>query len=105
MKKLISILMLISLLLTGVVAPASAQPDYQKYGRIALALVKEDYPGDPVKDYKYLGRKEGQNNQVTDSFEFKVTDQGKEKAVIVDIKHDLNNQKTLDISVREKNQG
>ncbi|MGM0846318.1 MAG: DUF3889 domain-containing protein [Bacillota bacterium] len=33
------------------------QPDYEKFGRIATAVVKEDYTGEKLTDYKYDGRK------------------------------------------------
>ena len=52
-------------------------PDYEKYGRIAMAVIKEDFPGEEVRDYKYLGRKQNSENEVVDSFQFKLTDEGK----------------------------
>jgi putative cell wall-binding protein len=40
------------------------QPDYEKWGRIAVAVVKENYPDSEIIDYKHLGQ---QNVSVTQS--------------------------------------
>mgnify|MGYP001406833058 CR=1 FL=1 len=102
MKKFLSCIILVSFLFNIVsYQEVQGQNDYQKYGRIAIALVKEDYPGAPVQEYQYLGREKLQGNQVRDSFEFRVTEQGQRKRVIVQVKHDLRNNKTVDISVKE----
>lgn len=74
-------------------------PDYQKYGRIAIAVVKEDYAPDEVIEYEYLGRKKLQGNKVTDSFKFIVEENKKELTVVVNITHDLQNNKTLQLTV------
>lgn len=105
MKKFLSGLMMVVFLFSVLsYQPAHGQTDYEKYGRIAIALVKEDYPSAPVSEYQYLGRQKLEGDKVKDSFQFKVTEQGKEKSVIVDIVHDIKNKKTLDVSVREAQQ-
>ncbi|PFA69483.1 hypothetical protein CN378_03635 [Bacillus sp. AFS015802] len=77
------------------------QVDYQKFGRIATAVIKEDYPGQPVKDYKYQGRQKVTANKVSDAFEFTVQENNAEKKVVVVVVHDLDNEKILNISVKE----
>ncbi|HWO78301.1 MAG TPA: DUF3889 domain-containing protein [Bacillus sp. (in: firmicutes)] len=102
MKKFLSCIILISFLFSAVGhQQAEGQVDYEKYGRVAIALVKEDYPGAPVQEYQYLGRKRVNENRVQDSFEFRVTESGRPKRVVVLVTHDPRNKKILDISVQE----
>jgi ribosomal protein L21E len=63
--------------------------------------MKEDYPGQPFKDYKYQGRQKLDENKLADSFEFTVQENNKEKKVLVKVVHDLSNEKTLNIAVEE----
>lgn len=74
-------------------------PDYEKYGRIALAVIKEDFPGEEVSDYKYLGRKQNSEDEVVDSFQFKLTEEGKPILATVQITHNLKNDKLLTLTV------
>ncbi|WP_175988116.1 DUF3889 domain-containing protein [Bacillus sp. Marseille-Q1617] len=91
------------LLFSSNVQAQQPQPsDYEKFGRIATAVIKEDYPGQPLKDYKYQGRQKIDENKLADSFEFTVQDNNAEKVVMVKVVHDLDNEKTLSISVEEK---
>jgi ribosomal protein L21E len=103
MKK--SIMMLVTvffLLFSSNVHALQPQPsDYEKFGRIAAAVMKEDYPGQPLKDYKYQGRQKLDENKLADSFEFTVQENNKEKKVLVKVVHDLSNEKTLNIAVEE----
>ena len=80
------------------------RPDYEKYGRIAIAVIKEDFPGEAVQDYQYMGRKQLSDGQVVDSFQFKVTDNGKPVIASVHITHDLKNNKLLNLTVTEQAQ-
>lgn len=99
MKKILSILFAVSIVFSASNVSAQ-QPDYQKYGQIALAVVKADYPGQPVTEYQYLGRKKLMNDQVEDSFLFNVTENGK-KDVTVKVRHSLADNKTLNLTVEE----
>jgi len=78
------------------------QPDYAKYGRIATAVVKEDYPGQNVVEYEYLGRENVSNQEVKDSFKFEVMQNNKPTFVIVTIQHHLQNNRLLNLTVREQ---
>ncbi|KON92506.1 DUF3889 domain-containing protein [Rossellomorea marisflavi] len=99
MKKPFLILCLLSLLLPSVAN--ATEVDYKKFGRIATVVVKEDYPGQSVKDYLYLGRKQLTNEKVSDTFEFTVQENNRDKRVLIIIVHDLANEKTLNITVHE----
>ncbi|MFB6469271.1 DUF3889 domain-containing protein [Cytobacillus sp. Hz8] len=76
--------------------------DYEKYGRIAISVVKEDYPGKEVVEYQYMGRQKVSATEVMDSFRFEVLENKKPKFVIVKIIHNLNNQKLLNLSIEEQ---
>jgi ribosomal protein L21E len=102
MKQSIMMLMAVFFLLFTSSVQAQQPSDYEKFGRIATAVIKEDYPGQPLKEYKYQGRQKMDENKLADYFEFTVQDNNAEKKVIVKVVHDLNNEKTLNISVAEK---
>jgi hypothetical protein len=75
--------------------------DYEKYGSIAIAVVKADYPGDPVTDYQFLGREKLSETEVLDSFKFQVKENGKTINVVVKVKHSVQNNKLLTLTVEE----
>jgi Protein of unknown function (DUF3889) len=81
---------------------ASEKPDYEKYGRIATSVVKEDFPGEEVVEYQYTGRQKISPSDVTDSFTFQVNQDGKPVSVIVKVTHSLDNKRTLSLTVEEK---
>lgn len=102
-KYLVSMLVLLILLMGIQSIDISAQrPDYEKYGRIATSVIKEDFPGEAVQDYKYLGRKQIDDRQVLDSFQYKVSVDGKPVILIVQITHDLKNNRLLSLAVTEQ---
>jgi hypothetical protein len=73
--------------------------DYEKYGRIAIAVVRADYPEAEVREYEYLGRVKGAETNVTDSFRFQIKEKGKMGYVIIRITHNLTNKKLLNLKV------
>lgn len=81
---------------------SAQQPDYAKYGNVAIAVVKADYPGIAVTEYNYIGRTKPNATDVTDSFRFKVTENGKPKVVVVKVTHNLENKKLLNLTVGEE---
>lgn len=85
-------------------AGAVQKPDYEKYGRIAIAVVKEDYPGEEVVDYQYGGRKKVTETDVTDTFTFSVKEDGKPVTVLVSVTHNLKDNKAVSLSVERKTQ-
>jgi hypothetical protein len=98
-KQLFTVLLLGAILFSFSTSTQAQQPDYEKYGKIAIAVVKADYPGEEVRDYKYLGRKKINDTTVEDSFRFQVQEDTKKIDVIVRVNHDLSNNKTLTITV------
>jgi capsular polysaccharide biosynthesis protein len=105
-KKMIVICMSLAILFGGLLPfkAIAQQPDYEKYGRIAITVVKEDFPSEEVKEYKYLGRKKISETEVMDSFEFQVTENGKPVTVVVYISHNLADNKLLSLTVEKKQQ-
>ncbi|MGE7876578.1 DUF3889 domain-containing protein [Peribacillus muralis] len=103
MKKVIMIFMGVFLLFQAgsISAEAAEKPDYEKYGKIAIAVVQADYPGNEVTDYEYKGRKTVAKNFVEDDFKFLVASNGVEFNVIVTVQHDLRNKKLLSLKVAE----
>ncbi|REJ14507.1 MAG: hypothetical protein C6W57_13780 [Caldibacillus debilis] len=101
-KKFIQLFIFLSLVLLPSMALAKEEDGYAKYGRIATAVVREDYPGQPVTEYAYLGREELSGNRVQDRFRFELKENGVEKFVIVTVVHDLSNKKLLNLSVTEE---
>ncbi|WP_430493916.1 DUF3889 domain-containing protein [Rossellomorea marisflavi] len=99
MKKPLLIICLLSILFPCLAN--ATEVDYKKFGRIASVVVKEDYPGQAVKDYHYLGRKQLTSEKVFDTFEFTVQENNRDKRVLIIVVHDLANEKTLNITVHE----
>ncbi|HWJ77763.1 MAG TPA: DUF3889 domain-containing protein [Niallia sp.] len=74
---------------------------YEKFGNIAIAVVKADYPEQPVTDYEYLGRKKISAMEEQDSFRFIVKENGKEKVIEVKVNHHTKDDKFLSLHVEE----
>ncbi|RFU62021.1 DUF3889 domain-containing protein [Peribacillus glennii] len=100
MKKLLGILFAVVFLCQSGIVSAQ-QPDYEKYGKIAISVVQGDYPGESVTDYQYMGRKNLGNGQVEDSFLFTVKENGKTVKPLVKVRHSVTNNKLLNLSVEE----
>ena len=74
---------------------------YEKYGKIAIAVVEADYPSDEVADYKFEGRNIISKGNVEDQFLFLVKEKGKDINVRVKIRHSLFQKKLLQLTVEE----
>lgn len=81
---------------------AEEKPNYEKYGRIATVVVKEDYPGEDVVEYKYGGRRKLTEDEVMDTFVFIVKEDGKDKTILVKVTHLLGDNKSLSLTVEEQ---
>ena len=103
MKKIFISMAVLLILLLGIQKEEinAQRPDYEKYGRIATAVIKEDYPGKAVQDYKYMGRKQIDDRQVLDSFQYKVSINGKPVIMSVQVTHDLKNDRLLSLTITE----
>ncbi|GLB58729.1 YqzG/YhdC family protein [Cytobacillus sp. NCCP-133] len=103
MKKFLSIFMFLCLLAGGnSLAGAVQKPDYEKYGRIAISVVKEDYPGEEVVEYQYGGRQKVSETDVMDSFTFTVKENGKPVTVLVKVTHSLQDNKLVSLIEERK---
>ncbi|MEO2074121.1 MAG: DUF3889 domain-containing protein [Bacillus sp. (in: firmicutes)] len=103
-KTLISILMAAFFLVSFTNQSHAQKPDYEKYGRIAMAVVQADFPGSPIRDYEYLGRKKMDSSKVEDGFRFKVQENNQNFFVIIRVNHDLTNNKLLNLTVETQKQ-
>ena len=105
MKKFLAAIVIMFCFLVYVNLQGEAQkPDYEKFGRIAITVVQADFPGDPIKDYEYLGRKKIDATKVEDGFRFKVQEKNQNFFVIVMVSHDATNNKILNITVESQKQ-
>lgn len=104
MKTKLAVFLCLFSILIGIQSVSAQQPDYEKYGRIAIAVVKEDYPGDQVREYKYVGRTKVNETAVMDKFSFQLTENGKPITVEVNVNHSLKNNKLLSLTVAEQKQ-
>ncbi|WP_158598234.1 DUF3889 domain-containing protein [Falsibacillus albus] len=93
------------LMLLGSSLQASAQKvDYAKYGRMATAIVKEDYPSEELTEYQYMGRKKLGEDLVQDNFKFTVKENNMDKIIIVQVTHSPQNEKLVTLAVKEASQ-
>ncbi|MFT9600350.1 DUF3889 domain-containing protein [Mesobacillus sp.] len=92
------------ILLMGIqIADINTQsPDYEKYGKIATEVIKEDFPDETIRNYKYMGRKQIDDRQVLDSFQYKVSINKKPVIITVQVAHDVKNDRLLSLSVTEQ---
>ncbi|MCM3573427.1 YqzG/YhdC family protein [Mesobacillus subterraneus] len=106
MKKYVFSMAVLLILLLGIqrVDIHAQRPDYEKYGRIATAVIKEEYPGEAAQGYNYKGRKQIDDRQVLDSFQYKVRVDGKPVIMTVQVAHDLKNERLLSLTVTEQHQ-
>lgn len=105
MKKILAAIFIMFGLLVAVNLQGAAQkPDYEKFGRIAISVVQADFPGAPIRDYEYLGRKKIDQTKVEDGFKFKVQEKNQNFFVIVRVTHDATNNKVLNIMVETQKQ-
>ncbi|PLS03049.1 DUF3889 domain-containing protein [Neobacillus cucumis] len=103
-KYFVSFMLMLALFINFQELGHAQQADYEKYGRIAMAVVKADFPNDPVRDYEYLGRKKIDNTKVEDGFRFKVQENNQLFFVTIRVNHDLTNNKLLSLTVEAQKQ-
>ena len=101
MRKLAVIVALCTIIPLSSLHVAAQQTDYAKYGRMATAIVKEDYPSEELKDYEYKGRTPMGEDQVADYFKFTVSENGQNKYILVRVVHSLKNEKIVGLTVSE----
>ncbi|MCU9612557.1 YqzG/YhdC family protein [Caldibacillus lycopersici] len=102
MKKILFLLLLYTLIISSPLTGHAQQDGYEKYGRIATAVVREDYPGEELVEYEYVGREKKSDDEVTDTFRFEVVENGQSKFIRVIISHHLANNKLVTLTVQEE---
>lgn len=81
------------LIFVSVVVPANfaqaQDPEYAKWGKLAIERMMEEYPGEDVKDYDYQGKVMISDVREQFNFLFTLEDGSKVRAyVLVDMKKD-----------------
>lgn len=102
MKKYFAAILILLSLVTHHQYGLAQKPDYEKYGRMAIAVVAAEYPGDEVKEYEYLGREKLSGTNVIDSFRFQVQENQQPFYVIVKVTHDLSSKKLVHLTVESQ---
>lgn len=101
MKKKIAVLLFMFMMCFVGSSLAREEISYEKYGRIAIAVVETDFPSDKVTEYKFEGRDVISKGIVEDRFLFVVKEKGKEFNVRVKIRHSLFEKKLLTLTVEK----
>lgn len=103
MKKILICLMLLSVcsvVYASDVEIVSAEPQYVKWGKLAMQKTKEKYPNAVVKDYEHRGRINGINTTM-EKFKLWLQEGEREFGVLVNIEFDKETERVIDITFRE----
>ncbi len=87
LKRMTVLLMALSIMFAGCYAggaSAGAEPDYAKWGRLAMQTADEKFDADIV-DYKYLGRSEMRQGEAVETFRLWLKRPDREFGVLVKI--------------------
>lgn len=105
MKKWVLGLLSVLLLLSTVVSVAQAEnSDYEKWGKIAIQLVKENYPEAEVSEYQYQGREEISATEAKDTFHFTAKQDNKSLEIYVALTFNPQTKQLKSVNIEEKNQ-
>ncbi|MFC5648936.1 DUF3889 domain-containing protein [Paenibacillus solisilvae] len=77
LKPVVTMLLLVGLLIGFIPQAAAAEPDYAKWGRLAMKETVKRYNANIV-DYKHVGRSEGANEIASETFRL-LLDKGSHK--------------------------
>jgi hypothetical protein len=70
-KRIAVFVLLVLLMLSHYVSPVSAEPEYAKWGRLAMRETQKRYQADIV-DYLHVGRRQEQPGVVSETFRLRV---------------------------------
>lgn len=105
MKKWVLGLLSVLLLLSTVVSVAQAEkPEYEKWGKIAIQLVKENYPEAEVSEYQYQGREEISKTEAKDTFHFTAKQDNKSLDIYVALTFNPQTEQLKSVNIEEKKQ-
>jgi len=95
--------MLLMTLIIGCMAgggAAQAEPDYAKWGRLAMQTVQDKFDADIV-DYRYLGRSEERQGEAVESFRLWLKQSDREFGVLVRITVDTRTNEAKKVESRQ----
>jgi hypothetical protein len=80
--------------------PASAQPEYAKWGRIAMQRTAERYRL-PIVDYQHVGRRQFSPGMAEEKFKLWLRGDGREFGVFVTIRFETVSERILAVEFEE----
>lgn len=96
------VLFLMAFLILSVAPTVQAQPDYAKWGRMAMQATSAKYPNAMITDYKHLGRKELNATTLEESFKLQLREAHETYYVIVRITFNKTNEKVKNITFEKR---
>ncbi|WP_026691218.1 DUF3889 domain-containing protein [Alteribacter aurantiacus] len=81
------------------------EPEYARWGKLAVEKVKERYPDVKVVDYLHVGRKEIDEDTASETFKLWMRGDDREFGVFVTITFEKETDEVLEISYEETDRG
>ncbi|MCA1321454.1 YqzG/YhdC family protein [Bacillus tianshenii] len=105
MKKWVLGLLSVLLVLTTAISVVQAEnTDYEKWGKIAIQLAKENYPEAEISDYQYQGREEISDTEAKDTFHFTAKQDNKSIDIYVALTFNPKTKQLKSVNIEEKKQ-
>lgn len=95
------VMMVLSIMSFQFTLHAYAQVDYEKWGRIAVEVAKENYPDAEISDYQYVGREEISATQARDTFRLQVKEDQRTFQINVGILFNPQTDRLISLSIEE----
>ncbi len=98
-----TLLFIFSILITSYVMayPVSTQPEYAKWGRLAMIETHKRYPNADIIDYLHIGREQISPTIAEERFKLWLRENQREFGVFVNIQFDTNTEEVKKITFRE----
>jgi Protein of unknown function (DUF3889) len=103
-KKMLSLLICCLFQFTAwqsVHAQQQQQPDYEKWGKIAVAVVKENYPNSEIIDYKHVERQDISVTQSKHTFTLQVKQRNQTFNVKVIVTYNPRTDRLISVTMEE----
>ena len=97
------LLLIFSILLTSYVLayPVSTQPEYAKWGRLAMTETQKRYPNAEIIDYLHIGRRQISPTIAEERFKLWLRESSREFGVFVYIQFNTNTEEVKKITFQE----
>ncbi|CAG9621766.1 DUF3889 domain-containing protein [Sutcliffiella rhizosphaerae] len=105
MKKWVLSLLSVFIIISGsniAVAEIKREVDYEKWGKIAVEVAKENYDQIEISEYKYLGRKNVSETEAIDTFELLAKEGQKSFQIIVALTFNPQTKQLKSLTIEEK---